>query len=381
MLASTKGLNRREWLATSVFASLAGCISNEATGFNGYGLVANAGDNSLTAVDLTTFRLASTRALGASPSQIVVFDRQAYVLTPSNGTVHLIDSNLARAKSKRLASDLSQIGLSSGSSRLLALSSGANQLIEANLNTLEPVSRHKLSVTAASMDSSSTGYVAVASSSGSVELIHLASGQRTRTETPPLGSIRFRADGKLLLAANLHDRSLLALDVPSLRTVAELPLAMRPDHMCFNYDQGQLFVSGSGMDGVAVVFPYDTLEVDQTLLAGRDPGTMTCSASPAYLFVASRTGSDVCILNIDTRKVVGFVEMGGQPSFITTTPDSQYALVLDQLSGDMGVIRIPAVLTNRSKKLGWARMDSPLFTVVSVGNRPVDLAVIPRAAS
>jgi hypothetical protein len=92
------------------------------------------------------------------------------------------------------------------------------------------------------------------------------------------------------------------------------------------------------------------------------------------LFVGSSTGSDVCILNIDTRKVMGFVEMGGRPSLITTTPDSQYALILDQLSGDMGVIHIPAIRLNRLKT------GAALFTMLSVGSRPVDLVVVPRLA-
>ncbi len=372
-------LNRREWLAASGLAALASCGRDKGTGFYGYGLVANAGDNSLAAVDLSTFRLAATVGLGASPSQIVTAAQQAFVLTPSNGTVHVVDcrfsdSRFSRVKSKRLGHELSQIGLTADGRRLLALAPGANELIEADLTTLEPRTRHKLSVTADSGDFSSTGYAAVASSSGAVEMIHLATGRRTRTQTPALGAVRFRADGKILLAANVQNRSLLALDVPTLQTVAELPLAMQPDHLCFNHDRGQLFVSGAGMDGVAVVFPYNTLEVDQTLLAGRDPGTMGCSAEPAYLFVGSSTGSDVCILNIDTRKVMGFVEMGGRPSLITTTPDSQYALILDQLSGDMGVIHIPAIRLNRLKT------GAALFTMLSVGSRPVDLVVVPRLA-
>ena len=52
---------------------------------------------------------------------------------------------------------------------------------------------------------------------------------------------------------------------------------MQPENLCFNSDQGQLFVTGEGMDGVAIVFPYNTLEVEQTVLAGRDPGVMACS--------------------------------------------------------------------------------------------------------
>ena len=96
-------------------------------------------------------------------------------------------------------------------------------------------------------------------------------------------------------------------------------------------------VSGSGMDGIAIVFPYRTLEVDQTLLAGHAPGAMACSDTPAYLFVASRAGSEISIVDIDSRRVIAVMQAGQMPSHITITPDQQYALVLNEASGDMAV--------------------------------------------
>ncbi len=374
-------ISRRQWMLASTTMGLAACGRSKGTGYYGYALVANAGDNSLAVIDLAAFRLAANINLFATPSHVITAPGgapayQAYVLTPANGTIHRIDGHLTRAKSRRIADQLSHLSLAGNAQSLLAWSPGGNELIRADLTTLNPLARYKFSVTADAIDFSSTGYVAVASDSGSVELLHLASGRRTRTQTPRLGKIRFRADGKVLLAANLQNRSLLILDVPALQVIVELPLAMQPDHLCFNADQGQLFVSGAGMDGVAVVFPYDTMQVDQTLLAGRDPGTMACSDDPGYLFVASSTGSDVCILNIDTRKVIGFVEIGGRPSFITITPDSQYALILDQFAGDMGVVHIPAIKIRGDA--GRLKTGAALFTMLSVGSNPVDAVVIPK---
>ncbi len=373
-------MNRRKWLAAAGLAAVSACTRSKGTGFYGYALVANAGDSSLAQVDLTSFRLSSAVGLSAPPSRIVAggSDQRAYVLTPSNGSVHrLAGEPFKVAASRRVADHLADLRLSDDAKFLWTLSPHARELVHLDAETLAPLVRHRFSIPVDCVDFSSTGYAAAASSAGAVELLHLASGQRTRVQTSPLGQIRFRSDGKVLLAANLQSHSLLALDVPTLQTVVELPLAMRPDELCFNADQGQLFVSGAGMDGIAVVFPFDTLYVDQTLLAGRDPGKMACSASPAFLFVASRTGSDLCILNIDTRKVVGFVETGGRPSFITVTPDSQFALVLDQMSGDMGVIRVPRNLTGTERRL---KTGGSLFTMISVGSKPVDAVVISRPA-
>jgi DNA-binding beta-propeller fold protein YncE len=184
------------------------------------------------------------------------------------------------------------------------------------------------------------------------------------------------------LVARPQDRSITVLDLPSLRIVAELPLAMRPDNLCYSADRGQLFVSGAGMDAVAVVFPYDTLEVDQTVLAGRDPGVMTCSDNPKYLFVASASGSDVAILNVDDYKMLGIVEVGGKPTYLAVTPDNQYALVFGETSGNMAVIRIPAIGATIAKSPDKHRykLVASLFTMLNVGSKPIHAAIIPRQA-
>jgi len=137
------------------------------------------------------------------------------------------------------------------------------------------------------------------------------------------------------------------------------------------------------MDAIAIVFPYNMLEVDQTVLTGRQPGVMACSERPQYLFVASTSGSAISILNVDSRKVIGLAQVGQNPSYITVTPDSQYALVLDETSGDMAVIHIPAIHSTRSKSAAlpaWASVATALFTVLPVGDRPVQAVVVPRPA-
>jgi YVTN family beta-propeller protein len=103
---------------------------------------------------------------------------------------------------------------------------------------------------------------------------------------------------------------------------------------------------------------------------------MACSGGPRYLFVANNHGSDVSILNVDDRKVIGVVAVGRKPGFITITPDNQFALVLNEGSGDMAVIHISAIrldYRNRNSKTGAA-----LFTMLPVGDRPVHAAVVPR---
>ena len=128
-------------------------------------------------------------------------------------------------------------------------------------------------------------------------------------------------------------------------------------------------------------FPYNTFEVDQTVLAGRSPGTMVCSELPSYLFVASSGGSDVCILDVDSRKMIGVVEVGQQPGFMAVTPDSQYALVLNQNSGDMAVIHVSPIERKLSNAATMrSKLGASLFTMFPVGSNPVHAAIISRKA-
>lgn len=373
-------------MAASGFALAAACTRRKAGGYPGYALIATSGENSLAAVDLMSFQLWKRVDLGAAPTAVVSIagGTRNYVLTPASGSVHLLDGRLNKVVSGHMADSLSEIRPMPDGKRIVAIATaGKSQLIETDADSLAIVQRYALSDRPVSLDVSTTGCVAISTGkAGGVELFNLRTGQHTRTQMPgEIGAVRFRSDGKILLVANYHDRSLTALDVPTLQVIADLPLAMMPENLCFSPDQGQLFITGSEMDGVAIVFPYQVLEVEQTVLAGRTPGVMACSSVPPYLFVASRNVSDVIVLNLQTRKMVGLVEVGEKPGFVTTTPDSSYALVLNQQAGDMAVIHIPAIQSHKlTPSMSLSSRVAPLFTMVAVGERPVSASVIPRVA-
>lgn len=367
-------ISRREWWLASLV--LGACARRRARGYAGYALVSTAGENSVAVVDLTVFRLLKQIEVGAPPSAVLVHSTGSLVLTPTTGSVHLIDQALRRASSHKLADELSAIQLTRDKKQFVAISR-SGELIVADPVLLKVIRRHKLQAAPTALDVAAP-YAAVSTGpQGAVELFHLETGRSWRAQLQgEIGAVRFRADGELLLTANLGDRSLSALTVPALQVLADLPLAMQPENLCFSSDSGQLFVSGDGMDAVAIVFPYNTLEVEQTVLAGRDPGVMACSANPPYLFVASHSGSDVCVLSIDNRKMIGIVQVGAKPSYIMVTPDSEYALVLDELSGDMAVIHVGAI--QMTAKTARTKTGATLFTMVQVGAKPVHAAIVPK---
>jgi DNA-binding beta-propeller fold protein YncE len=380
--------NRRELLALGAVFLGSGCGRKRATGFPGYAVVGSAGEQSAVLVDLNTFRVASRLPLKAAPSLVIADSDRGYVLTPSNGTVHLIDcTRQALAGSWRLKGDLNLIRITPGRPRLVATSPGDGELVVADPEHRKVLRRVKLAATPGDLDiqvhsRNRRMYAALSGGrSGIVEVVDLESGaHRKRQIDGDLGCIRFRKDGEVLFAGGYNAQVLHVLDTETLETICELPLPMRPDNLTFSADKGQLFVSGSGMDGISIVFAYRTIEVEQTVLAGYQPGVMACSDNPNYLFVASRGGSEISILNIDSRKIVALTQVGTMPSRIAITPDQQYALVLNEGSGDLAVIRIPAIGNMRAKAgtlpSGIITLRGvSLFAMIPIGQRPTDLAV------
>ncbi|HEY6464412.1 MAG TPA: hypothetical protein VIY69_00385, partial [Candidatus Acidoferrales bacterium] len=105
------------------------CRRPKGTGYAGYALVATSGDNSLAVVDLTAFRLLKPIPLDAAPTAVVPGGPEncSYVLTPSTGTVHVVDRNLQRVSSHRLADELSEIRLTPDARCLVAISAKSHE--------------------------------------------------------------------------------------------------------------------------------------------------------------------------------------------------------------------------------------------------------------
>jgi DNA-binding beta-propeller fold protein YncE len=372
-------VTRRDCLLLSSFALASSCSSRKRIAFPGYALIATSGEKSLGAVDLANFQALSPIPLDSEPSAVLPGGPggNVYVLTPNTGSVHAVSSGLKYLGRKKLSEQLISIVLSGSGKSLLAIS--PQHLIESDPRTLQVLRRIPLPSTPSYLTAWGD-YAAISlGRAGIVQVFQLRTGKSWSAQLGgPLGILKFRDDGKLLIVANLGARELAALSIPGLDVIARLPLAMEPRNLCANRDGGQFFVSGDGMDGVAILFPYRVLEIDQTVLAGRDPGVMAASANPDLLFVGSNSGSDVCILNIESRKVVGIVDVEQRPSFITVTPDNQFALILNAASNDMAVVRVPTIRLNPAIVI--SKSGASLFTMLSVGAKPVHAAVIPKPA-
>jgi DNA-binding beta-propeller fold protein YncE len=372
-------ISRRALLVSS--AGLLACGRRKATGFRGFCFVANQESRSVTVVDLSRFRVRQQIALGAAPSAVLAHptESKVYVLTPQEGTVFEIDAvSHAITRRARAGNTAAAMQLAPSGDALWVLYREPAALVELPFTTFEPARRIRLASTPDSFDLSRENRAAIASQQNrSIVVASLANASIERTinagAEPSL--LRFQADGRQILAGSRPERSLGIFQTDSGKIVVRLPLPLEPRHFCFNADGGQLFVSGNGMDAVVIVYPYRT-EVAETMLAGHAPDGMAVTDSPPFLLVTNPQSNSITVLDFDNmgKKLVAAVQVGQEPRHILITPDKQYALVLNRKSGDMAVIRIYS-LTNQDSMRRY-RYPTPLFTMIPVGEHPVDAAIV-----
>jgi WD40 repeat protein len=369
---------RRSFLAAGGVLA-AGCRSKHAEGYRGFAYVAVAGSRTVAVIDLLSFSLGRSIPLSCQPSLLVAHPDPAKPVAfvggkAGDGTAVLEQVDLKLRKTvARATAGVGDLVVRKDHRGFLWTTAGDARLRAWSAGNLKPMTQVSLAARAIDFDVAPDKPLACACLEGGLaQFIDLAAGKAF--EPLKLGAeataVHFRWDAQIAMVA-LRNQSLLSvIDSASRRVMTELPLALRPDHFCFTSDGGQLFITGEGRDAVVIVYPYQT-EVAQTSLSGRKPGQMACSSTPSYLFVSNPAAGSLSVFDTDTQKVVAVTGVGVQPGPIVVTPDQQYALVLNQGSGDVGVIRISSIKQGRARK-------APLFTMIPVGGMPV--AALVRSA-
>jgi DNA-binding beta-propeller fold protein YncE len=348
-------------------ALAAACSRRSVDAFRGYAFIANQEGRAVAALDLEVMAVARHIGLDDAPTQILATNGKplVYALTPDTGAVHEIQVyRLSFARKTAVASSAVAMALSPDERSLYVLARNPRSLVALGLDTFRPEWQLALPEEPMDFAVAPAGEKAAISSAGGVWLADTAARRLTgQLASGDFGGLRFLSNGKMLIAANRGERVLSLFDVASGKLITHLPLSMRPDYLCFSPDGGQLFVTGDGLDGVVIVYPFQT-EVAETVLAGHVPGAMAASSS--YLFVANPLSGGVSILSTADYKLMSLVQTGADPGYVALTPDEKYALVLNRKSGDVAVLDLRRIKRNKS---------AGLLTVIPVGSRPVSAAV------
>ncbi|MEO8099561.1 MAG: hypothetical protein ABI811_17820 [Acidobacteriota bacterium] len=359
-------LSRRVVLALPLAATA--CRRAEAP-FRGYAFIANQEGGAIAAVDLEVMAVSKHIALDGAPAQVVSARAPAvYALTPANGTVHEIRTDTLKfARKVVVAPQADFMLLSDDEKTLYVISRETPSLTAVALENLSVAWRMRLPEQPVDFALTVDGRTAAVSSATTLRLINLPA----RSASEPLargnfGPVKFLRNGERLIAGDLDQRQVSIYRVGNPHLVAQLPIAVRPENLCSNRDDGQLFVTGAGMDAVVILYPYDIPEVAETVLTGHAPGVMT--ASSELLFITNPSSGDVSVLHVGSHRLLAVVQVGSDPGQVAITPDEQFALVLNRESGNVAVLNIDSIQPNRNK-------SAPLVTVIPVGSRPVSAAM------
>ncbi|HWE49574.1 MAG TPA: YncE family protein [Bryobacteraceae bacterium] len=367
-------LTRRALMA-GMFATA--CGRKRAARYQGWLLVASGAERAVAVANLAQFKRVTTIPLPHVPDQLFLAGNRVFVTSREGAELIEIDTAGFRV-SGRIALPGKPVGatLLQGNLFLAAMDEPAG-LAVVDLTTGRVSGKTGLPAAPVAADISS-GVVAM-TLAGRNSIIRIASPNlKIMGETEagaPCGPIRFRNDGKTILAGIPSTREIITVDARTGEILAKLPLPISPLRFCFNGDGGQMFVTGTGEDSLAIVNAYQN-EIDQTILAGRTPGAMAVSRSKNLLFVANTASGDLTILDIDTRHLSASVHVGGQPGEVLLTPDGEYALVVDPVSGSVSVARITTVLDHAQVAL-IAQPPKPLFTVFQTATDARSAIIVP----
>jgi YVTN family beta-propeller protein len=200
-------------------------------------------------------------------------------------------------------------------------------------------------------------YVAIAVAPGAVDVIDTVSIQRVKS-IPIKGAghnTYVTPDGKYVVAGSVAGKTITVIDAQTEQTawVAEMDLGVRPMAFERNADGStkRIFVQLSGMNGFAVVDFATHKEVARINLpeipkdkqfsaGGNESHGMAVTSDGKTLVVNSRLNSAVYTYSLPDLKLLGSVDVGRSPDWVTLTPDGKFAYVANAQSNSVSVIDI-----------------------------------------
>ena len=204
-------------------------------------------------------------------------------------------------------------------------------------------------------------YVSIAVAPGAVDVVDTVALQKVKS-IPVKGAVHntyVTPDGKYVIAGSVAGKTISAIDAETEQTawVLDFDLGVRPMAFERNADGStkRIFVQLSDLNGFAVVDFATHKEVNRIelpkLAAGKVPFTgggntshgLAVTADGKVLVVNSRLNSAVYMYSLPDLKLMGSVEVGKAPDWVTLTPDSKFAYVANAQSNSVSVIDIKSL--------------------------------------
>jgi YVTN family beta-propeller protein len=203
-------------------------------------------------------------------------------------------------------------------------------------------------------------YVAIARAPGAVDVIDTASMERVKT-IPIKGAVHntyVTPDGKFVVAGSIPGKTITVIDQKTEEPVWVLTMdaGIRPMAFHTNPDGSTkwLFAQLSDFNGFAVIDFATHKEINRITLpelpagkakymfGGNESHGMAVTPDQKTLVVNSRLNSSVYMYSLPDLKLLGSVEVGKSPDWVTLTPDGKMAYVACAASDYVSVVDVAA---------------------------------------
>jgi YVTN family beta-propeller protein len=199
-------------------------------------------------------------------------------------------------------------------------------------------------------------YVSIAQAPGAVDVIDTATLTRVKS-IPVKGSVHntyVTPDGKFVIAGSVAGKTITAIDAQTEQPVwtMDFDLGIRPMAFEANPDGStkRIFAQLSNLNGFAVVDFATHKEINRIELpriaagkapvlgGGNESHGMAVTSDQKMLVVNSRLNSAVYMYSLPDLKLMGSVDVGRSPDWVTLTPDGKLAYVANAQSNNVSVI-------------------------------------------
>ena len=204
-------------------------------------------------------------------------------------------------------------------------------------------------------------YVAIREEPGVVDVIDTIALQKVKS-IPIKGAVHntyVTPDGRYVVAGSIAGKTATIIDARTEETawVMDFDLGVRPMAFETNPDGStkRLFVQLTELNGFAVVDFATRKEVTRIELPKLGPGKtpvfeggnashgLAVTADGSKLVVDSRLNSAVYVYSLPDLKLLGGVDVGRAPDWVTLTPDSRTAYVANAGSNSVSVVDLAAL--------------------------------------
>ncbi|PWU11369.1 MAG: hypothetical protein C5B51_02720 [Terriglobia bacterium] len=201
-------------------------------------------------------------------------------------------------------------------------------------------------------------YVSIAVAPGAVDVIDTVSEEKVKS-IPVKGAVHntyVTPDGKYVVSGSIPSKVITVIDQKTEEPAwsLEMDLGIRPMAFATNPDGSTkwIFVQLSRFNGFAVVDFASHKEINRIKLPDLPPGKqpfpeggneshgMAVTADGKTLVVNSRLNSSIYEYSLPELKLLGSVEVGKSPDWVTLTPDGKRAYVANAASNSVSVVDI-----------------------------------------